>query len=167
MTRKPVYPGRTNSAILAGDADLREWDDEELLRGQRKSKNGQFHGKPPKVVPMGVHQELTRRRLSKAYELLRDDLVAACQLLGSVVRDDNAPYKDRIKASEIIIERVMGKVPEKIDVAIFPTPLEQAFKAMLVPDDEALSLSAEDIVDAELVDGDDYPLSQRFVEGSL
>lgn len=161
MTRRPVYPGKAVSAILAGDTDLRQWDDEELLRGQRRSKNGQFHGSAPKVVPTSVHRELTRRRLSKSYELLREDLVAACQLLGTVIRDNKAPYKDRIKASEIVIERVMGRVPEKIDVAIFPSKMEQAFQAMLVPEDPtALSPPAEHtasddgIVDAEVVDDD-------------
>lgn len=159
MSRPPgIFPGKTTMAILSGEEDLTLWDDEELLRGQRRSKRGKFHGSAPKVVPMSVHQELTKRRLSKSYELLREDLVAACQLLGKVVRDDEAPYKDRIKASEIIIERVMGRVPEKIDVAVFPSKLEQAFTAMLIPDDPpTLSLPADrdDIVDAEVVDDED------------
>jgi hypothetical protein len=63
---------RHTAAILDGEEDLSAWDDEELLRGQRRAKNGRFVGRPPLVVPQAVHAERVRRTMSKATELLRD-----------------------------------------------------------------------------------------------
>jgi hypothetical protein len=116
MSRQAVYVGRTNQAILAGELDLSEWDDEELLRGQRKSKNGKFHGRPPKVVPMAVHHELVRRRISRADEILDETLELACLLLKQVIVDNDAPYADRIKAAGMVMDRVMGKAPDKVEI---------------------------------------------------
>lgn len=74
--------GKTNQAILNGTEDVRLWSDEELLRGQRKAKNGRWTGRPPKVVPLKIHEELTRRRLSEACDLptaARCRLVLSCR----------------------------------------------------------------------------------------
>jgi hypothetical protein len=144
---KPVYIGETNRAILSGAEDLSLWSEEELLRGQRKAKNGRWTGRPPKVVPLRVHEELTRRRLSTAYELLREDLVAAVQVLGEVVRDNEAPTKDRLRAAELIIERVMGKAPVKVELGV-RTKFEEALEAMIVPDDDY-------VIEAESWEADD------------
>lgn len=139
--------GKTNLAILSGAEDVSLWSDEELLRGQRKDRNGRWTGRPPKVVPLAVHQELTRRRMSQAYELLREDLGSAVRLLIKVVKDENADTKDRIKSAELIINRVMGKAPERIEVTT-RSRWEDALDAMLV-------MSDDDIVEAELVEDDD------------
>ena len=116
--RAVVRLGKTNSAILAGDEDLREWDEEELRRGQRKSEGGSFHGTPPKVVPLAVHQELVRRQMTRATELFRDNLYAAVEVLCEIATNPDAPASDRIKASSMIVERVMGKAPERVELAV-------------------------------------------------
>ncbi|MGI9121194.1 MAG: hypothetical protein ACR2G7_13935 [Acidimicrobiales bacterium] len=117
--------GRTNAAILNGDEDLSLWSEEELIRGQRKARNGRWTGRKPKVVPAAVHLELTRRRMSQAYELMRDDLVAAVQVLGEVVRDPEASNRDRLKAAELIMDRVLGKATERVEVKLRPDPWEE------------------------------------------
>jgi hypothetical protein len=103
--------------ILEGITDLSEWDDEELLRGQRKASNGKFVGRPPKVVPQEVHAERVRRTMSKAYALLHESTVDAVALLRTVVLDDFANYSDRIRAAELIMTRVLGKPTERIELA--------------------------------------------------
>jgi hypothetical protein len=45
--RKRVTVGKTNTAILAGELDLSAWDEEELMRTQRKNKHGTWTGRPP------------------------------------------------------------------------------------------------------------------------
>ena len=104
---------------------------------QRRAKNGRWTGRPPKVVPLRLHEELTRRRLSEAYDLLREDLVAAVQVLGQVVRDEAAPPKDRIKAAELIMDRVMGKAPIKVDVQPV-TRFEEFGEAVVVWQDDVI-----------------------------
>ena len=52
MQSNKIAIGKTNMAILNGTEDVRLWSDEELLRGQRRAKNGRWTGRPPTVVPL-------------------------------------------------------------------------------------------------------------------
>lgn len=125
-----IRVGKTNEAILNGDMDLTAWSEEELLRGQRRAHTGRFTGRPPKVVPMAVHNELVRRRMSKAADLLNESIVDAVLLLRQVVTDEEAAYTDRIKASQLILDRVMGKAPERIELSLEP-PWATALRAAM------------------------------------
>ena len=49
--RARVRMSDTNTAILRGELDLTAWSEEELIRGQRRARNGHFQGRPPRVVP--------------------------------------------------------------------------------------------------------------------
>lgn len=142
--RSPV--GRVEPAILAGELDLSEWDDDELLRGQRRSHNGKFQGRPPKVVPTAVHQELVRRRISRAGDLLDETLEDAVALLGLVIRDPKAQYADRIKAAGMVMDRVMGKSPERVHLEVAP-PWALALESLITA--APLPLQAE-VIEAEV-----------------
>lgn len=126
-----VRVGNTNAALLRGEEDLNLWSEEELIRGQRKSKRGRWEGKPPTVVPRAIHDELVRRRLGQAGELLRESLVDAVVLLRTVVTDDDAAYSDRIKAAQLIMDRVMGRAPETVKLEVEPA-WAQAIRGALV-----------------------------------
>jgi hypothetical protein len=115
-----IRVGNTNLAIYNGQVDLTEWTDEELTRGRRRDKNGRWVGRPPKVVPKAVHDELVRRKMSEAFEELREALLPAVRLLRQVVEDEEADYVHRVKASELIINRLMPKAPDRIQVEMAP-----------------------------------------------
>jgi hypothetical protein len=117
-----VRVGKTNLAILNGDEDLSLWSEEELIRGQRRDRNGRWSGRPPKIVPAAVHNELVRRRLSAAGEVLRESLVDAVTLLREVVQDKDALYSDRIRAANLIMDRVLGKAPEQVRLSVSEEP---------------------------------------------
>lgn len=140
MTHKKVNVcvGETNAAILTGRADLSIWSDEELLRGQRKSKNGKWQGRKPKVVPLALHQELNSRRMQRAREVLNDSLADAVTLFAEVVRDKKAPLDLRMKAAKEITDRVMGRAPEHVHVDVGQSPWER--------------LVIDAIVDTEVID---------------
>ena len=129
---KRVRVGNTNAAILNGEMDLSVWGDEELVRGYRKDKNGRWSGRPPTIVPRAIHDELVKRRLAQAGEMLRESLVDAVVLLRTVVTDEEAQYSDRIKAAALIMDRVMGKAPDKLTVEIEPL-WAQALRTAVVP----------------------------------
>lgn len=112
-----VRLGQRNLAILRGEEELADWDEEELIRGQRRDKNGGWVGRPPKVVPRALHDELVRRKLSEGYQLLATNLVKAVEALGQIVGDPEADANARVKAATVIIERVMGKTPQPIVLA--------------------------------------------------
>lgn len=113
----PVWVGKANRAILDGTEDLSLWSEEELLRGQRRGKNGRWVGPRPKVVPTAVHQELVQRRMLDAHALLGENLVRAVQVLVDIATDRRADAAVRVKAANTIIERVLGKVPERVHLA--------------------------------------------------
>ena len=113
----PVWVGKANRAILDGTEDLSLWSEEELLRGQRRGKNGRWVGPRPKVVPTAVHQELVQRRMLDAHALLGENLVRAVQVLVDIATDRRADAAVRVKAANVILERVMGKVPERVHLA--------------------------------------------------
>lgn len=61
----------TMERLMAAGNDLADWDMEELLRGKRRDKNGNFGGRPTKMIPREVHDELARRVKSQVAHELR------------------------------------------------------------------------------------------------
>jgi hypothetical protein len=112
MTASPTTTAIVNGVIT----DFSDWDEEELTRGRRRDKNGNFTGKPPQIVAAAAVRELNKARMRKAQEVLNGHLLDAVGLWGSVVRDTKAPLAIRFRASELIVDRVMGKVPEHVSV---------------------------------------------------
>lgn len=110
----PVWVGKTNRAILDGEEDLSLWSDEELLRGQKKGKNGRWSGRPPSVVPKAIHDEWVQRRMLKAHELLGENLVKAVQVLVDLATNKRTDDAVRLKAAATIMDRVLGKVPDHV-----------------------------------------------------
>lgn len=129
--RVNVSLGRTNAAILLGNEDLSLWSDEELLRGQKRSKNGVWTGRPPKVVPTAIHAELTKRRFGEVHELLRESLVDATKVLLSIIEDPDASDKDRLTAIGMLYDRVLGKPKERVEVDLVPKEPELWEKAVV------------------------------------
>ncbi len=113
----PVWVGKTNRAILDGVEDLSLWSDEELLRGQKKGNNGRWQGRPPSVVPKAIHDELVSRRMMQAHRLLGENLVAAVQVLVDVATDKRTDKAVGVKAAGMILDRVLGKVPDRVHLA--------------------------------------------------
>ena len=114
--------------------DLSDWDDEELRRGQKRDKNGHFRGRPPKIVPKILHDELTRRTLKEAQQLMQDNLVAAVKVLKDIALDDDVPPVDRVRAIDMMMTRIMGKPPERVEISASVKPFEELFQDGLVRD---------------------------------
>lgn len=147
--RTRIRLSETNTKILE-TGDLSDWDDEELIRGQRKDRNGRWTGRPPKMVPKLLHDELVRRTLERAQELMRSNLEAAVTVLTELALNPEVQPKDRLKAIEIVMDRVMGKAPERIELSATVKPWEQALAGGIVRDLEL----EEGVVDAEIVEED-------------
>lgn len=150
------------AAVVYDGASLDDWDDEELLRGRRKNKNGKFNGRPPLVIPAALHKELTRRRFSRAHDLLSDSLVDAAQMLRAVVNDVEVAPEARIHAAEVIFSRVLGRPRESIAVDFTsgpgvsgPAPWEQIVVQAIVGTVEQANESEEIVVEGEVVEGEE------------
>lgn len=114
--RALVRVGQRTTDILIGKEDLSTWDDEELRRGRRRRPDGSFGGRGPVVVPMAVHDEMVKRTLEKANQILTENLESGLEILVDIMKDDRVDAKDRLRAIEMIANRAMGKEPQKLEV---------------------------------------------------
>lgn len=161
--RMMMTVSKNTADILDGIDDLSSWDDEELLRGQRRNKHGKFSGTAPKVVPTVVHQEIARRQMSQAYDLLRVSTLDALMLLDNVINDLEAPLNLRIEAAKVVVERTIPKndtLNLNFGVQEDPPWLKALHGALsIVPGDARDEFTDDDIID---VDGRD---SDFLIEG--
>jgi len=118
--RATVVISKQSAEVISNPDSLADWDDEELERGQRKDKNGQFRGRPPTVVPIELHNELTRRLFQKANMLLRSNLISSCNVLIRIMESDFADDSARLKAVDMLMSRVLGKVPDRVELNTNP-----------------------------------------------
>lgn len=153
--RALVRVGAANTAVLVGADDLSDWSMEELKAGKRNDINGGNRGVNPVIVPKKIHDELVRRTLDEAAKKLRENLDVAVSALTEIVADKTVDAKDRLKASQMIIDRVMGKNPETIKVS-GDAKWEQALQAGIVPmTPESLGANTADEEDPDINDVED------------
>lgn len=168
MAKKRMKDGRALVAvssktadILDGIEDLSAWSDEELLRGQRKDKNGRFTGVPPKVVPQAIHKERVKRTMSKAHDLLRESTIDAVKMLRTIVNDTDAPETARIQAAQLIMDRTLPKTDNvnlNLGVREDPPWLRALTGGIVASNDD-------DIVDAEVIeDSDDEVIPDHLID---
>lgn len=153
------------AGIINGTIDVSEWSDEELIRGQRKNKRGKWDGKPPGLVPAAIHQEITRRRFSRAFDLLADSLVDCALMLRSIVNDKRAAKSDRIKAAEVLMDRVLGRPKEQVslDLTAEASPWQSLIAAAIVGTEEQARTQADsEVVEGEVLDDEDELLDDTL-----
>ena len=117
--------------LLNGIITVEDLDDDELARGQLKASDGTFRGRPPRTVPAELVQAMRREWLSRAEAKLRDALME--KGLGTLVElagNDQIDAAVRLRAATTIIERTMGKVPDRVVLAA-EDPVETLFRSIL------------------------------------
>lgn len=97
----------------------------ELARGQLMDKNGNFTGRPPTVVPRAFFDACIRELLKRGSELYKENYISAINAMTAIANDTNAKASDRIKAAEFVIQRLEGKVPDKLEVTVSDNPFAQ------------------------------------------
>lgn len=115
--RSYVRLSQATTELLAGEADLAGWDDEELLRGYSRAKNGSFAGRPPTLVPMEIYQELVRRQLRRAEQEFASNVARSVESLVAISEDPDVDARTRLRAIEMIHDRVWGKPKERVELA--------------------------------------------------
>ena len=143
-----------------GEEDLSKWSDAELERGRLKAKDGTFRGPPAKVVPAAIHNELVRRKMRKAYRLLQTSTPKAVAVLLEIAEDKDADPAVRVKAASEILDRVLGKAPQTVQLDVDITPDNESAWAKLarnavvgsVQQAQELMAGSSDVVDGEVVE---------------
>lgn len=116
--------------LLAGELSVEDLDEEELARGQFRDEHGQFRGRPNKLIPRELQQEMIRRLLQHGDEIWRQGYNIAIRVHLEICSDPNNSPADRLKAAQYLIERVAGKTPDRIHIAA-EDPVESLFRQIL------------------------------------
>lgn len=128
---------RATYTLASGEVIVRSWDnvnkglipveeldDEELAREKLRDKNGKFSGRAHEIVPRAIRKRIQTelfRRLQLTIQEQSFDYIANLQDIAS---DTSASPTERMKASTYLLERVIGKVPEKVEVTAEVKPWE-------------------------------------------
>lgn len=93
---------------------------EELARGQIKDKNGRFTGTPPAWVPREFHRACVSELMRRGKRLWQENYLEAIQAMTDIAVGRGAGQKatpgERLKAAQYVVERLEGKVPERLVV---------------------------------------------------
>ncbi len=145
--RAKVRLSKRITAFLDGEFSVEDLTVEELVRGQMRGADGVFH-RPPKLVPREFHQACMRELLRRGDELFQRHYIVAIQAMADIASDPGMEPKDRLKASQYIIERVAGKTPERLEVSV-ADPWQEALDEIVVvgSEDQAIERAKEALRD--------------------
>lgn len=127
---------RTWESVANGQLPWSELDDDEIGKGKLRDANGQFRG--ANAIPRKLIPELTRRLKERYDDALRERLIEAQQVYFDVMADTSAGAADRLRAAAYVQERLIGKVPDKVEVVAEVKPWEGLIEGILadVPEDD-------------------------------
>lgn len=97
--------------LLDGTISVEDLDEEELARGYPRADDGTFRGRPT-VIPTSLHQRIQRELFARAGEELKANLLKATATMTNIANNPEMDPKDRLKAAQWVIERIMGKMPD-------------------------------------------------------
>lgn len=171
-----VQVGKQTVAILTGAEDLSLWTDEDLIKGWRGGKSGR--GRPPHMIPREVYDELSRRIVSRTQHQFMAELEIVARKLIRVIDgikeskvkvdghfiwvvkpEDITPLQ--MKAMDMLLDRVLGKPKERVDIKMEVTPGDELLASAIVPNWKAAKELEEGLLieDAEIVEEEDEELT--------
>jgi hypothetical protein len=95
-------------------------------------------------MAMGNDDAIVRALIADCNRELRDNVQIAIRKLIELAKDDSIDPKHQLKAIDMILVRVMGKPPDKIEIKS-GAPWEAAIASALVASDA-------DVIDAEIIE---------------
>lgn len=116
--------------LISGELNVEDLDDEELARGYPKDRNGRFTGRPPRMIPLILHKQIQRVFFARIEEAMRKALPDAVAMLATVATNPTSEDRDRLKAIDMLLTRIMGKPPEKIQISTGEKPFEMTVGKM-------------------------------------
>lgn len=142
---KRLPPNSRWAQLIDGRLKIEDLDDEELARGELRNVNGRFSGKQPQWIPKQFIQAMQRQIISRAAERWHSNLLEAQRQLIALGMDPRVDASVRYRALTYVIERSMGKIPDKIEMSATIKPYEELLEGVTVVRDV-------DIIEGEVED---------------
>lgn len=141
MRKKAKEEGRPTASerwamLLDGRLTVKDLDDEEIKRMQVRTAGGDFSGKRRKTMPSHIAAAFRDENMRRATAMLEEALPDAIKALVEIAKMSEKD-SDRIKAANIVVERVMGKTPQEViaRVTSFDEVVDEAVKTVGVDRD--------------------------------
>lgn len=113
---------------------------EELVHGKLKDKDGKFRGRPPAWVPAEFHRACIRELMRRGKRLWQESYLDAIETMVKVAKGEvkGVTGADRLRAAQFIVERIEGKVPERLEV-VDDSPWQQIIEGIVMEVPEAVT----------------------------
>jgi hypothetical protein len=92
-----------------------EWDLDELAHGKPRNEDGRFSGGRPKWITPIIEEEVRRRLRHETLLKFDRQAASAVKVLADFLMNDEEPQL-RFKAAQLILEYVVGKPEQKLNV---------------------------------------------------
>lgn len=112
--------------LAEGRLKIEDLDWEELTRGQLRDKNGGFSGKGPALLPREWHDAIAAEIVRGADAQFRKNFDGAMATMVRMATDPMVPAREQLAAAQYVIERTIGKIPDKQEVKSELTVFEKA-----------------------------------------
>lgn len=139
---------RRRSEVVAEDIEMlyskpvEEWDLEELARGRPRHPTGGFRGPRPKWITSTVLAEAQRRLKERAFEGLSVNVDSAVKVMAELMSNQDTnefgdymvPAKVKLDAATFIVEQVLGKAKQSVELGANDSMRNMLATVMVNPD---------------------------------
>lgn len=103
------------AALLSGQLSMQELDDKEVSKMRVRNADGTFGGKR-RHLPSHIYQQFQQEQLRRFHSKLRKGLDKVPEVIVDILLDPDANNSDRLKAAQMLQDRVLGKSPETVRI---------------------------------------------------
>ena len=148
-------------AFNQGYITVKDLDDEELRLGRCRAANGKIPkvGARTELVSQALYDSMIQEHFKRSNEKLRTQLDVALATMVDIMTDDTCEPKDRMEAAKYLYERIAGKTPDRVQVAVAKAPWEEVLSGGIAQISRAESQamrSGQPIMDAEVVETEPF-----------
>lgn len=158
MKREAIRTLPRQVAFDRGYLTVKDLDDEELRYGRCRDETGHIpkNGRKTELIPQERFDEMIAEHEMRFKQKLRQNLDDMLEIAIEIAKDPTVEPRDRFEASKYLMERVVGKTPETVNVNIKAAPWEELMGQVTgiapMSRSEHRQLQGAGIVDAEVVD---------------
>lgn len=152
--RRNVRVPNRYQELIDGKIKIEDLSDEEIFQGRLRDKNGGFTGRPPLAIPRQFHEAVVRELIKRAHKKMESQVQPMIQVLMDLAANPRTPADARYKAATYLMERVLGKVPDKQIITATIAKWEQDLSGLVV------DVGDDEYDDIEEYDEDPVPVPQ-------
>lgn len=101
--------------LIAGTLTVKDLDDKEVEKMKVRNADGTMGGKR-RAIPSHLIQQFTQEQLVRANAKMRRALPETINVLVEILNDGSAKHSDRLRAAQMLQDRILGKAPETVRI---------------------------------------------------